>query len=346
MSLHVESLTKRFGTFAAVEDVSFDVGTGELVALLGPSGGGKSTILRVIAGLERPDSGRVYFAGESVGHLPARERGVGFVFQHYALFRHSTVAQNVGFGLDVQKVPPPERDARVEELLDLVGLHGMGARMPSQLSGGQRQRVALARALAPRPRFLLLDEPFAAVDARVRQELRSWLRRLHDELHVTSMLVTHDQEEAFALADRVAVIHAGRLEQFAPPLEIIDAPATEFVARFVGDANVLHGRSDSNGAWIGDVRVAPEVVTTPPVPSGSVHVIVRPYELKLWRDDTGPASVDRVTVLGDRVKVHLTVNGGQPMFAQFPRRSSLLQGVESGARVAVEVTRARVYSAG
>src|SRR5215213_5074583 len=213
MGIKVDHLTRRFGEFAAVDDVSFEVKTGELVALLGPSGGGKSTILRIVAGLETADSGSVSLDGESVDELPARDRQVGFVFQHYALFRHMTVADNIGYGLKVRGVAKEERRARIGELLRIMGLHGLENRLPSQLSGGQRQRVALARSLAPKPKLLLLDEPFAAVDAQVREELRTWLRDLHDEVGVTSIFVTHDQEEAFALADRVLIIQRGRLEQ-------------------------------------------------------------------------------------------------------------------------------------
>lgn len=342
MSVRVEQLTKRFGAFTAVDDVSFTAESGELVALLGPSGGGKSTILRIIAGLEQPDSGTVGLTGDDASYMDAQSRKVGFVFQHYALFRHSTVAGNIGFGLEVQKVPRRERETRVSELLDLVGLQGMGDRMPSQLSGGQRQRVALARALAPRPRVLLLDEPFAAVDAKVRQELREWLRRLHDELHVTSILVTHDQEEALVLADRVIVINHGKLEQNGAPLEIIDEPSSEFVARFVGQANVLDGRVRNGIPQVGPLSIE----MAAPGPEGSaVRVVIPAYELKFWHvEEGGVGTVSRVIPLGDRVKVEAQLDGGIPIWAQFPRRSSLLQGVEAGVRIGIEVTRARAYA--
>ena len=340
MSIHVEHLSKRFGSFVAVDDVSFEVGTGELVALLGPSGGGKSTILRIIAGLETADAGVIAFDGEQVGHMHVRSRKVGFVFQHYALFRHMTVAQNVAFGLRVQEMPKPECDARVADLLRLMGLEGLGKRMPSQLSGGQRQRVALARALAPSPRLLLLDEPFAAIDAKVRQELRHWLRRLHDEMHVTSIFVTHDQEEAFALADRVLVINKGRLEQSGTALEIVDEPATEFVARFVGEVNVLDGVARRGSATIGALSVPTEAS----LEGSDVRVVIRSYDLKFWRDDEGIATVHRVLPLGDRVKVEARIDGGGALMAQFPRRSSLLRGIEPGCRIAVEVTKARSYA--
>jgi sulfate transport system ATP-binding protein len=340
VSIHVERLTKRFGAFHAVDDVSFSVAAGELVALLGPSGGGKSTILRIIAGLERADAGTVAIEEERVEHLDARERRVGFVFQHYALFRHMNVRENVAFGLQVAGVKANERRARVDELLALIGLEGFGDRMPSQLSGGQRQRVALARALAPKPRLLLLDEPFAAIDAKVRQELRSWLRALHDETHVTSVFVTHDQDEAFALADRVIILNQGRLEQAGTPTEIVDAPATEFVARFVADANSLDAVVRGGQAFVGALSVP-----APDLAEGSrARVVVRAYEVKIGRADADAiALVRRVTALGDRVRVDLILDGGGPMFAHFPRRSTMLEGIEPGCRAAVEVTRALVY---
>jgi sulfate transport system ATP-binding protein len=234
MSIDVLHVTKNFGAFRAVDDATFRAKTGELVALLGPSGSGKTSLLRIIAGLELPDSGTVHFHEDDVTYRATRERNVGFVFQHYALFRHMTIFENVAFGLRVRKVPRAAADARVRELLQLVQLRGYEQHYPAQLSGGQRQRVALARALAPEPKLLLLDEPFGSLDARVRQELRAWLRRLHDEIHTTSVFVTHDQEEAFALADRVVVIDGGRVQQVGPPRDILRAPANAFVADFVG----------------------------------------------------------------------------------------------------------------
>jgi len=246
MSIAVAHLTKSFGSFVALRDVSFAVHSGELVALLGPSGSGKTTLLRVIAGLETPDAGSVFFDGDEATGRDPRDRGVGFVFQHYALFRHMTVFENVAFGLRVrprdQRPSQDDISRRVHELLGLVQLDYLGDRYPSQLSGGQRQRVALARALAVEPRVLLLDEPFGALDAKVRQELRRWLRRLHQEIHLTSVFVTHDQEEALELANRVVVMNEGRIEQDAPPGEVIERPATPFVADFLGDVNLFHGR--------------------------------------------------------------------------------------------------------
>ena len=252
MGIAVRHLSKRYGTFQAVDDVSFDVPAGQLVALLGPSGSGKSTILRIIAGLETAESGSVELTGEDATAVPIQRRGVGFVFQHYALFRHMTVRDNIAFGLKVRKLPKAEIRARVDELLDLVQLTGYATRYPSQLSGGQRQRVALARALAPRPKVLLLDEPFGALDAKVRDELRTWLRRLHDEVHVTSLFVTHDQQEAFEVADQVVVLNRGRIEQMGPPQELYEQPATPFVTEFLGSVNVLKGQSASGLALLGE----------------------------------------------------------------------------------------------
>src|SRR5437763_1221694 len=240
-AIEVQGLTKSFGSFKAVDDISFTAEDGKITALLGPSGSGKSTALRMIAGLERPDSGSITLAGEDQTEASVQERRVGFVFQHYALFRHMSVAQNVAFGLAVRKEPKEAQRERVDELLELVQLAPFRGRYPGQLSGGQRQRVALARALAPRPKVLLLDEPFGSLDARVRQELRRWLDDLHRELGVTSLLVTHDQDEALELANHVVVMHNGRIEQAGPPAVVYHEPATPFVAGFVGTASVLHG---------------------------------------------------------------------------------------------------------
>jgi len=259
MSIEVNKLRKRFGTFVALDDVSLNIPTGELVALLGPSGSGKTTLLRIIAGLEVPDAGLVRFDREEATNLSARDRNVGFVFQHYALFRHMTVFENIAFGLRVRprRLRPSEHKirARVEELLGLVQLDWAGERLPSQLSGGQRQRIALARALAVEPKVLLLDEPFGALDAKVREELRRWLRRLHDELHITSVFVTHDQEEALELANRVVVLNNGRIEQAGTPEEIYHYPATPFVYNFLGNVNLFHGRVRDGKVYIQETLV-------------------------------------------------------------------------------------------
>lgn len=338
--IRVERLTKRFGDFLAVDDVSFEIPEGSLVALLGPSGSGKSTLLRMLAGLEEPEAGRIYLDQRDATTTPASGREVGFVFQHYALFRHLTVAQNVAFGLDVRDVPKAIAARRVAELLSLVGLEGMQARLPAQLSGGQRQRVALARALAPEPRMLLLDEPFGAVDAKVREELRRWLRSLHDATGVTSVFVTHDQDEAFSVSDRVLMIDRGRLEQSGTPTEIIDDPASEFVARFVGDVNLLEAEVHDGHAHAGVLRIPSTEVT------GRVHLVVRAHDLQLRCATPGVGTVERVVVLGDRVRVHARIDGHpEAIVAQMPRRSPGLRELVPGCRVEIEVLAARSYPA-
>jgi sulfate transport system ATP-binding protein len=294
MSIEVRNVTKRFGEFLAVDDVSLEIPQGSLTAVLGPSGSGKSTLLRIVAGLERPDSGDVLLSGEDATHLAPQRRDVGFVFQHYAAFKHMTVRDNVGFALSIRKRPKPEIRERVDELLELVQLQGYADRYPSQLSGGQRQRMALARALAAKPRVLLLDEPFGALDARVRAELRDWLRRLHEEVHVTTVFVTHDQEEAMEVADRVAVLSRGKLEQVGAPADLYDRPASEFVLRFLGDAFRL-----------GDG-------------------FVRPHEIVLGRmpgDGAVEVEVERIVVVGADVRVDLVDGGGERMTARLRREN-------------------------
>jgi sulfate transport system ATP-binding protein len=317
LSIVVDGITKRFGAFAALEDVTIEVAGGSLTALLGPSGSGKSTLLRVIAGLERPEEGRVRFGVRDVTPVPPQKRNVGFCFQHYAAFTHMTVRQNVAFGLKVRKRPKAETRDRVEELLSLVQLDGLGDRYPSQLSGGQRQRMALARALAVDPEVLLLDEPFGALDARVRSELRDWLRRLHDEVHVTTILVTHDQEEAMEVADRIAVMDRGRIVQVGTPREIYEHPETEFVMSFVGQVNRL------GEAW------------------------VRPHDLEIALSPNGvtrPVTVERLVHLGFEVRVELAERDGRRMWAQVTRDEADELGLERGAEVHVRTTRERVFS--
>jgi sulfate/thiosulfate transport system ATP-binding protein len=343
LSIEISNVSKRWNDDVALDDVSLNVESGELVALLGPSGCGKTTLLRIIGGLEDADRGTIRVSGQDAAGVNAAERGVGFVFQHYALFRHLTVFENVAFGLRVRpkKTRLSESAIRssVVRLLELVQLRGLADRLPAELSGGQRQRVALARALATEPRVLLLDEPFSALDAKVREELRLWLRRLHEELHATTLFVTHDQEEALDLADRIVVMNRGRIEQIGSPTEVVDSPVNSFVNEFVGDVNVLEGVIGEGDAIIGPLRIP-----APDLPEGTrVRVLVRVYDLKLWRDDGGIATVQHVSALGDRVKVSTVLDGGIPLRAQFPRRSSLLRGVENGVRVAIEVTLARLY---
>ena len=311
--ISVDAVNKRFGDYQALQDVTLEVPEGSLTALLGPSGSGKSTLLRVIAGLEAPDSGRVVIDGEDATPLPAQRRGIGFVFQHYAAFKHMTVRENVAFGLRIRKRPKAQIDAKVDELLGIVGLKGHHSRYPSQLSGGQRQRMALARALAIEPRVLLLDEPFGALDAKVRADLREWLRRLHDEVHVTTVLVTHDQEEAMEVADRIAVINEGRLEQIGAPRELYEQPANGFVMSFLGPV----------------ARLGEE--------------LVRPHDLRVTsepREGSREAMVDRVVYLGFEVRVELALADGSPLAVQLTRDDAVALELATGDIVWVGQTSA------
>jgi sulfate transport system ATP-binding protein len=315
----VRRLSKRYGSFQALGDVSFEVPTGELVALLGPSGSGKSTILRIIAGLERAETGTVELTGEDATALPIQHRGVGFVFQHYALFRHMSVRENIAFGLKVRKLLKAEIRRRVDELLALVQLEGYATRYPSQLSGGQRQRVALARALAPRPKVLLLDEPFGALDAKVRDELRTWLRRLHDEVHVTSLFVTHDQQEAFEVADQVVVLNRGHVEQMGPPQELYEHPATPFVTGFLGAVNVLSTHSIAGRAALGSGFHDSAAIDGH---EQSISVYVRPHDIDLTHDRRGAAwagKVVRVIPLGGVVRLDVELSDGTGVRVEISR---------------------------
>jgi sulfate transport system ATP-binding protein len=300
VSILVKDVCKRFGNHVALEKINLEVSSGSLVALLGPSGSGKTTLLRIIAGLETADAGSVLLHDENTDDLDVRQRNIGFVFQHYALFRHMTVAQNIGFALKMRGRPKKELHERVQELLKLIQLDNVGNRYPAQLSGGQRQRVALARALAAQPKVLLLDEPFGALDAKVRKELRDWLRRLHDEIHVTSVFVTHDQEEALELADRVVVMSNGRIEQVGTPEEVYHHPANPFVMKFLGQVNLFHARVES-GAGV-DGASAKTVVG-----------YVRPHHLHIVRHQNGqptwPARITRIHAAGIHVHVDLLLTG-------------------------------------
>jgi sulfate transport system ATP-binding protein len=317
MTIVVRDVKKQFGEFVALDGVSLDVPEGSLTALLGPSGSGKSTLLRVIAGLERPDAGEVLIADENVTGRPPQQRGVGFVFQHYAAFKHMTVYENVAFGLRVRKRPRPEIRERVAELLQLVQLEGLAKRYPAQLSGGQRQRMGLARALAVDPKVLLLDEPFGALDARVRKELRRWLRRLHDETHTTTVIVTHDQEEAMEVSDRVVVMNTGRIEQVGAPRELYEEPSNEFVMTFVGPVN-----------RVGDA-------------------FFRPHDLELTLEPNGrtrEAMVERLVHLGFEVRVELVRDDGEHLSAQVTREEAEGLELEPGQIVFVRPTRQKVFA--
>jgi sulfate transport system ATP-binding protein len=317
VSIHVRNVSKRFGDFTALDDVSLEVERGSLTALLGPSGSGKSTLLRIISGLEWPDEGEILISGEDATALQPQKRNVGFVFQHYAAFKHMTVRDNVAFGLAVRKRPKAEIRELVDELLKLVQLEAFGHRYPSQLSGGQRQRMALARALAPEPKVLLLDEPFGALDARVRAELREWLRRLHDEVHVTTIFVTHDQAEAMAVASQIAVMNHARIEQVGSPTDLYDEPATEFVMRFVGEANRL------GSSW------------------------VRPHELEIAYEpvpDGTETMVGRVTLYGFDARVELTTAEGKALTVQLTRERLEELELERGQIVWVRSAQERVFA--
>ena len=296
MSIEIRNVHKQFGNFHALRDVSLDIDSGELVALLGPSGCGKTTLLRIIAGLETADTGTIAFSGEDTTHVHVRERQVGFVFQHYALFRHMTVFENVAFGLRMKPRNLRPSDAviqqKVHDLLNLVQLDWLADRYPSQLSGGQRQRIALARALAVEPKVLLLDEPFGALDAKVRKELRRWLRRLHDDLHVTSIFVTHDQEEALEVADRVVLMNSGRVEQIGSPQQVWDHPASPFVYGFLGDVNLFHGRAHEGEMLIGgDSAVSLNSPEHQYVQDSKAFAYVRPHDIEVKRYSTGDAGI-------------------------------------------------------
>ena len=324
-AITVRGANKRYGDFTALDNVDFTVPAGSLTALLGPSGSGKSTLLRAIAGLDQPDSGTVVIAGRDVTDVPPQRRGIGFVFQHYAAFKHMTVRDNVGFGLKIRKLGKAEIAEKVDHLLEVVGLAGFQGRYPSQLSGGQRQRMALARALAVDPQVLLLDEPFGALDAKVREDLRAWLRRLHDEVHVTTVLVTHDQSEALDVADRIAVLNKGRIEQVGTPAEVYDSPANSFVMSFLGTVSSLNG------------------------------ILVRPHDIRVGRtpqmaiaasdgtaESTGVvrATVDRVVYLGFEVRVELTSSAtGNPFIAQITRGDAEALAIKDGDTVYVRATR-------
>ena len=341
MSIEVRGLSKAFDGHTVLSGVSLRVASGDLVALLGPSGCGKTTLLRIIAGLEFADQGEVLHEGAAMDGKSARDRNVGLVFQHYALFRHMTVADNVAFALRVRRRSEAEVKARVRDLIGLVQLDGLERRFPNQLSGGQRQRVALARALATEPRVLLLDEPFGALDARVREELRRWLRRLHDEIHVTTVFVTHDQEEAFEVADRVVLMNQGRVEQEGTPREVFEEPATPFVMRFLGSVNALRGHLAGGRARVGSLEFdAPGGAA-----DGRAQVFVRPHEIALSATpapDSFVAEVTRVVPLGASVRVELSTAVG-PLEAEVDASLADRMALAPGSRVFAAPRRLRVF---
>ena len=350
MSIALRSVAKQFGEFAAVKNINLDVPTGALMALVGPSGCGKTTLLRIIAGLETPDEGQVLFDGRDATQWPIRDRKVGFVFQHYALFRHMSAFENVAFGLKVK--PRRERPAAAEirrkarALLELVQLGWAGDRYPAQLSGGQRQRVALARALAVDPDVLLLDEPFGALDSQVRHELRRWLRRLHDELHFTSVFVTHDQQEAIEVADSIVVLNRGRIEQSGIPGEIYDVPASAFVHRFLGQVNELPVQLRSGRAYVGPIEISRDAIATA---NGKNIALIRPHEIEIGSDAGGwPATVLAVRVVGPVVRLLLCTEDQpthEPLEAEISRERYETERVSVGARVGLRFRHWKVYPA-
>jgi sulfate transport system ATP-binding protein len=370
MSIEIRHVSKKFGEFHALRDVSLDIESGELMALLGPSGCGKTTLLRIIAGLETADAGSILFAGEDTTRVHVRERQVGFVFQHYALFRHMTVFENVAFGLRIKPRGQRPSDAqikkKVHDLLCLVQLDWLADRFPSQLSGGQRQRIALARALAVEPKVLLLDEPFGALDAKVRKELRRWLRRLHDELHVTSIFVTHDQEEALEVADRVVLMNAGKVEQVGSPQEVWDHPASPFVYGFLGDVNLFHGRAHEGEVHLDGLQIAsPEHADAQ---NAKAFAYVRPHDLDVRRYSPGEGldaagrprgivvQLSRAIVVGPIARLELIPagdtkpagdNGKDSIIeAQIPAQQFRDLGFREGETLVVTPRRARVFVEG
>ncbi len=351
MSIELHQITKLFGDFTALNNIRLTVPSGELVALLGPSGSGKTTLLRIIAGLEVPDRGTVLFDGQDAAARSARDRRVGFVFQHYALFRHMTVFENIAFGLRVksrrERPSSEEITKRVHELLTLVQLERLAPRYPSQLSGGQRQRVALARALAVRPSVLLLDEPFGALDAKVRQELRRWLRRLHDEVRITSVFVTHDQDEALEVADRVVILHEGCIEQEGTPEEVYEHPATPFVYRFLGNVNLFHGRVEGSKVQLEGFSLdAPPGVGADAI---SAVAYARPHLLEIDHQQPSgrpnfQARITHINAAGAVVKVELVTSSGAIAIAEIPRERYRQLQLRKGMEVYVSVKDAKVFT--
>jgi sulfate/thiosulfate transport system ATP-binding protein len=339
MTILIENVSKQFGTFQALNRINLEIAKGKLVALLGPSGSGKSTLLRVIAGLEQPDKGNIYINNQKATHLDVRRRNIGFVFQHYALFKHMTIRQNIAFGLEIRKAPRTQVKARVDELLELIQLQGLSDRYPSQLSGGQRQRVALARALAVQPQVMLLDEPFGALDAKVRKELRAWLRRLHDEVHVTSVFVTHDREEAMEVADEIVIVNNGQIEQVGTPADVYDRPKTPFVMGFIGPVNVLP--SDA------------KLFAGSPFASKDSEIFIRPHDIEVQaiaphpesvQDSAVAAKVERVIHLGWEIQIELLLPDNRLVNAHLTREQYGELALEPGQNVFVKPKAAKEFA--
>jgi len=340
MSIIINNVSKQFGSFAALSNINLDIPNGKLVALLGPSGSGKSTLLRAIAGLENPDQGQILIQGKDATHVDIRKRNIGFVFQHYALFKHLTIRQNIAFGLEIRKHPPAQIKQRVQELLELIQLEGLGNRYPSQLSGGQRQRVALARALAVQPQVLLLDEPFGALDAKVRKELRTWLRNLHDEVHLTSVFVTHDQEEAMEVADEIVVMNKGRIEQIGSPADIYDQPATPFVMEFIGEVNILPPSAHL-------FQNHPDINQEELPHYSSASVFVRPHDLciQIESDEvTSSAIVKRIIHLGWEIQVELALIDQSLVVAHISREQFYSLNLQAGQSVFIKPRQSKFFS--
>jgi len=343
MSIEIRKVTKRFGEVAAVDGVSFEVRQGELMALLGPSGGGKTTVLRMIAGLEAPTEGDIFMEGRRVNDVPVQDRHIGFVFQSYALFKSMTVADNIAFGLKIKKWSRTDRELRVRELLELFGLEGLDKRYPHQLSGGQRQRVAIARALAPRPKVLLLDEPFGAVDAKIRQELREWLVRLHDELNVTTIFVTHDQEEAMEVSRRIAIFSRGRLEQIGTPREVYEQPANEFVARFIGVMNILDTEVVGGIARYGELEFPAHGLSN----GQRMRIGFRPYAVQISPDLLAyryRAVLRHTFFLGIMLRLELELPSGLTVRARISKEEYQSHGLSEGREVSFQIRQYRVLA--
>ncbi|CCI01863.1 Sulfate/thiosulfate import ATP-binding protein CysA [Microcystis aeruginosa PCC 9443] len=334
VSIIIERVSKKFGTFTALDNINLEIKSNRLVALLGPSGSGKTTLLRAIAGLEPPDTGKIIINGKDTTNLNVRKRNIGFVFQHYALFKHLTVRQNIAFGLNIRKAAPDDIQKRVDNLLSLIQLQGLGDRYPAQLSGGQRQRVALARALAVEPEVLLLDEPFGALDAKVRKELRVWLRQLHEEVHVTSVFVTHDQEEAMEVADEIVIFNEGKIEQVGTPDQVYDHPASAFVMSFIGRVNVL---PPTSAALFGQLGGG----------TNGVKIFIRPHDLEILSSPNGSsieAKVERIIHLGWAIDVELILPDRSLLIAHLNREQLAQLHLKVGEQVYVRPRDARVFA--